>query len=179
MDDRIKLLSGGLTKPKPWDLEHGHGICVKDMLPIAGDREKRLELPLAYDPDPGTVLTYKLTHNGAEVSRTEATGFYYQNIDGQPRLLLAKSAVIADHGTYTWTVSDGRASDTYSFDINVEAQKKADVPTGLGAAKVDAAAMTTINDLNRVRLTWADSDPTGAEAKYPIVDLLTYITSCT
>ena len=159
---RLALLSNGVT-----NAAGEHGICVGDPLPASTDLMKRLELPLGTDPDRGDPLTYTLTKGGSEVPRTErASGFYYQNIDGQPRLLLAKSAVDADDGWYVWTVTDSHgASATHRFKIKVEPLKKADVPSGLMAAKVDSAAITTINDKNKVKLTWAaPADKTG----YPI-----------
>ena len=154
LTERLELLSNG-----------GGGICVGDALPGVAALTKRLELPLATDKERDE-LSYALTKSGSAVPDTEqATGFYWLNIDENTRLLLAKSAVIADNGTYTLTVTDQHnATATTSFTVNVKALQSAAVPMNLKAEKVNSAAVTTINDRNRVKLTW-DAPTPGAS--YP------------
>ena len=138
-----------------------------------GEMKDSILLPKARDTE-GDELTYSLSPALPENPPTApAAGLYWVTIDAETRHLRG-TAQTTDAGTYTWTVMDEHGLTNVkplTFTIVVNPYKVPNAVTGVMATKVDATA-TRGDDVDRVKLTWTDSNPTA----YPNADCIPMVT---
>ena len=131
-------------------------------------------LPKARDEE-GDDLTYKLLDaagNDALPIAPVPNGLYWITIDTETRHLLGE-AKLSDAGTYTWQVMDehgATATVTLTFTVTEYAAPMA--VTNVMAMKVDSTAMSGA-DVDKVKLTWTDPNPTD----YPNSGCIPAVTS--
>ena len=100
-------------------------------------------------------------------------GLYWVTIDSETRYLRGYTAV-GDAGTYTWTVTDEHGATNVTpltFTITVDPYEEPNAVTGVMATKVDARAKVG-DDVDKVKLTWTDPNPTT----YPNTDCIPAVT---
>ena len=125
-------------------------------------------LPLARDNE-GDKLTYELLDEDGDVqvevpesaATPPAMGLYWVNVDAEQRYLRGTTQT-SDEGTYTWRVTDQHGLPNVTpltFTITVDEYVEPGKVMMVEAAKVNSEA-TAGDDVNRVRLTWTDDNPT-------------------
>ena len=133
-------------------------------------------LPKARDTE-GDELTYSLSPALPENPATPPTaGLYWVTIDAETRYLRG-TAQVSDAGTYTWTVTDehGATNATpMTFTIVVTPYAVPIAVTDVAAVKVDSEARVG-DDVDKVKLTWTDPNPTT----YPNATCIPAVTSYT
>ena len=129
----------------------------------------KIVLPKARDKE-GDDLTYSVSPTLPDSPVSD--GLYWVTVDLQNRELRG-TAKTTDANTYTWTVTDEHGlSDSVTFTVMVTAYQKPKAVTGVTAMKVDAAALTG-SDVDKVKLTWSDSNLTT----YPNTDCIPAVTA--
>ena len=137
-----------------------------------------ITLPLARDAE-GDELTYSLSGDlPANPVTPPDMGLYWVTTDTQTRELRG-TAQVSDAGTYTWTVTDEHGASNVTpltFTIVVTPYEEPMKVTGVMAMKVDATA-TIGEDMNKVKLTWTDPNPTAYPNTNCIPSVDSYIIS--
>ena len=134
-----------------------------------GETKVAILLPLARDSE-GDTLTYSL--NPVLPNAPVSDGLYWETIDSQTRHLKGK-AKTSDANTYTWTVTDEHGlTDTTTLTITVTPYAVPIAVTNVAAVKVDADT-TVGDDVDKVKLTWTDPNPTA----YPNANCIPMVTS--
>ena len=131
-------------------------------------------LPKAKDTE-GDSLTYSLSPALDHVPTVSkpAYGLYWETIDSETRQLKG-TVKLADAGTYTWTVTDEHGATNVTpmtFTITVNPYEEPEAVTAVMASKLNAIA-TVGDDVDKVKLTWTDPNPTA----YPNEDCIPLIT---
>ena len=134
-------------------------------------------LPKARDEE-GDGLTYALldaSGNPALSDDPVSNGLYWITIDSETRHLLGK-AKTTDAGTYTWRVTDEHgATDSTTLTLTVTPYAKPNKVTDVAATKVDGKAKIGAG-VDKVTLTWTDSNPTDPNTDYPNDDCIPVVT---
>ena len=149
-----------------------------------------IRLPKARDSESASgSLEYELTGpNGRVPHFTGATaptmGLYWVTRDSENRYIRGK-AEVADAGEYTWKATDSGTpalsnEDPMTFTIKVDPAEDPGAPTGAMAMKLDSAATDSADpEYNRVKLTWADGNPTEYPNDDCIPGVIAYIVTRT
>ena len=139
-----------------------------------GETIVQVLLPKARDTE-GDSLTYSLSPALPENPTTPpAMGLYWVTIDAETRYLRGTTET-SNAGTYTWTVTDehGLTNETpLRFTIRVTPYAVPMKVEDVAAMKVDATA-TVGDDVDKVRVTWTDPNPTD----YPNANCIPMVTS--
>ena len=124
-------------------------------------------LPTARDTE-GDTLTYSLLSGGSitteipdNPSPVPTEGLYWVTVDSERRYLRG-TATLEDAGTYTWSVMDEHdavVAMPITLTIVVDDYDEPNPITRVSAEKVAGEAIVG-DDVDRVRLTWTDSNPT-------------------
>ena len=129
----------------------------------------KIVLPKARDAE-GDELTYSVSPTLPHGLVND--GLYWVTVDLQNRELRG-TAKTTDANTYTWTVTDEHGlSDSVMFTVVVTPYQVPMAVTSVKAMKVDAAALTG-SDVDKVKLTWSDSNLTD----YPNADCIPAVTA--
>ena len=140
-----------------------------------GETKVAIVLPLARDTE-GDTLTYSLSPiapNTTVLPNAPASdGLHWITIDAEIRHLTGK-AKTTDAGGYTWTVTDEHGlTDSTTLTLTVTPYAVPIAVTNVAAMKVDADAEVG-DDVDKVKLTWTDPNPTA----YPNANCIPMVTS--
>ena len=148
-------------------------LCEDETISMPGIKMSR-----ARDAD-GDDLDYDLLIGGVPVPENNtdnppAKGLYWVTVENEERYIRG-TATLDDAGTYTWTVKDQHENTTenpHTFTITVEEYQEPEEVIPVSAMKVDAEA-TAGDDVDKVKLTWTNPNPTV----YPNDDCIPVVTS--